>query len=103
MTELVTKECEVTKELSLPPRLVRRKSPSALVFLDGVHFAPHFKLDVRDLGADFVACSPYKFFGPHYGVLYGKYDIMRNKLRPFRVRIFFFQYIFLFRCPGVRV
>ncbi len=41
----------------------------ALLFVDGVHLTPHAPVDVADLGADFYACSPYKFFGPHLGVL----------------------------------
>lgn len=41
----------------------------ALVFVDGVHLTPHAPVDVAALGADFFACSPYKFLGPHHGVL----------------------------------
>ncbi len=41
----------------------------ALVYLDAVHLAPHARLDLGSLGADFLVCSPYKFFGPHLGVL----------------------------------
>jgi cysteine desulfurase family protein (TIGR01976 family) len=41
----------------------------ALVYVDGVHLTPHAPVDVTTLGADFYACSPYKFFGPHLGVL----------------------------------
>jgi cysteine desulfurase family protein (TIGR01976 family) len=41
----------------------------ALVYVDGVHLAPHAPVDVAALGADFLGCSPYKFFGPHLGVL----------------------------------
>ena len=41
----------------------------ALVHLDGVHLVPHAPVDVAQLGADFFACSPYKFLGPHHGVL----------------------------------
>jgi cysteine desulfurase family protein (TIGR01976 family) len=41
----------------------------ALLFVDGVHLTPHAPVDVRDLGADLFVCSPYKFFGPHLGVL----------------------------------
>jgi cysteine desulfurase family protein (TIGR01976 family) len=41
----------------------------ALLFVDGVHLTPHAAVSVGDLGADFYACSPYKFFGPHLGVL----------------------------------
>ncbi|MFG3044920.1 cysteine desulfurase-like protein [Streptomyces sp. NPDC048241] len=41
----------------------------ALLHVDAVHLAAHARVDVRDLGADFTVCSPYKFFGPHHGVL----------------------------------
>lgn len=41
----------------------------ALVYVDGVHLAPHAAIDLAELGADFFACSPYKFFGPHLGLL----------------------------------
>ncbi|MBD8870355.1 cysteine desulfurase-like protein [Nocardioides donggukensis] len=41
----------------------------ALVYVDGVHLAPHSPIDVSALGADFLACSPYKFFGPHLGAV----------------------------------
>ncbi|EOD65173.1 cysteine desulfurase-like protein [Amycolatopsis vancoresmycina] len=41
----------------------------ALLYVDGVHLTPHASVSARDLGADFYACSPYKFLGPHLGVL----------------------------------
>jgi selenocysteine lyase/cysteine desulfurase len=44
----------------------------ALIFVDAVHYAPHVLVDVRALDCDFLACSAYKFYGPHLGVLYGK-------------------------------
>jgi selenocysteine lyase/cysteine desulfurase len=44
----------------------------ALSFVDAVHYAPHRLVDVQELGCDFLACSAYKFHGPHVGVLYGK-------------------------------
>ncbi len=44
----------------------------AIVFVDGVHFTPHGLVDVKAWDVDFFACSVYKFFGPHVGVLYGK-------------------------------
>ena len=44
----------------------------ALVFVDAVHFAPHELVDVRALDCDFLACSAYKFYGPHVGLLYGR-------------------------------
>ncbi len=43
-----------------------------LCFVDAVHYAPHVLVDVRRLDCDFLACSAYKFYGPHVGVLYGR-------------------------------
>ncbi|MBZ5541005.1 MAG: cysteine desulfurase-like protein [Acidobacteriia bacterium] len=57
----------------------------ALAFIDAVHYAPHGAIDVRALDCDFMACSPYKFFGPHAGVLYGKKEHM-TRLKPYKVR-----------------
>lgn len=57
----------------------------AWVFVDAVHYAPHGPIDVRALGCDFLACSPYKFFAPHMGALYGKRAHMQ-RLRPYKVR-----------------
>ncbi len=57
----------------------------ALVFIDAVHFAPHEPIDVQDLDCDLLACSVYKFYGPHLGVLYGKSDLL-NRLQPYKVR-----------------
>ncbi len=51
----------------------RARRAGALVFVDAVHYAPHHLLDVAALGADFVACSAYKFYGPHIGVLWGRH------------------------------
>jgi selenocysteine lyase/cysteine desulfurase len=48
------------------------RAAGALVFVDGVHYAPHVLPDVRALDCDFFACSAYKFHGPHVGVLYGR-------------------------------
>ena len=52
-----------------PASRPRCTTAGALLFVDGVHLTPHAPVAVRDLGADFYACSPYKFFGPHLGVL----------------------------------
>jgi len=57
----------------------------ALVFIDAVHYGPHCLIDVRDLDCDFLACSTYKFFGPHMGVLYGKREHLK-RLQPYKVR-----------------
>ena len=48
----------------------------ALVFVDAVHYAPHALVDVAALGADFLACSAYKFYGPHVGVLWGRQSLL---------------------------
>lgn len=53
------------------------KAAGALVFLDAVQYAPHDAIDVQALGADFVVSSPYKWYGPHMGVLWGRKDILR--------------------------
>jgi cysteine desulfurase family protein (TIGR01976 family) len=53
----------------------------ALLYVDGVHLTPHAPVDVPALGADFYACSPYKFFGPHHGVLVAAPDLLAS-LRP---------------------
>ncbi|HUR52594.1 MAG TPA: cysteine desulfurase-like protein, partial [Gemmataceae bacterium] len=57
----------------------------ALVFVDAVHAVPHRPVDVVALGADFLACSPYKFFGPHAGVLWGHRDLL-ERLPAYKVR-----------------
>lgn len=57
----------------------------ARVFVDAVHYAPHGLIDVQDLDCDFLACSAYKFFGPHQGLLYGKEEHL-ERLRAYKVR-----------------
>jgi cysteine desulfurase family protein (TIGR01976 family) len=57
----------------------------ALVYVDAVHYAPHGPIDVRALDCDFLACSPYKFFAPHAGTLYGKREHLL-RLKPYKVR-----------------
>ncbi len=57
----------------------------ALVYVDAVQYAPHGPIDVQDIGCDFLACSSYKFFGPHAGALYGRYDLL-NELKAYKVR-----------------
>ena len=57
----------------------------ARVFVDAVHFAPHGAIDVREIDCDFLACSAYKFFGPHQGLLYGRREHL-ERLRAFKVR-----------------
>jgi len=50
------------------------RAAGALSFVDAVHYAPHALVDVRAIGCDFLACSAYKFYGPHVGVLFGRRD-----------------------------
>lgn len=57
----------------------------ALVYVDAVHYAPHGPIDVQDLQCDFLVCSAYKFFGPHVGMLYGRYDLL-DDLTAYKVR-----------------
>jgi len=57
----------------------------ALMFIDAVHYAPHGPIDVRALDTDFLVCSPYKFFGPHMGTLYGKREQLL-RFHPHKVR-----------------
>ena len=52
------------------------KAQGALVFVDAVHYAPHVLVDVKALGCDFLACSAYKFYGPHVGVLWARHDLV---------------------------
>ena len=57
--------------------LVRRAHEAgAWTYVDAVHAAPHVPIDVEAIGTDFLACSTYKFFGPHAGVLYGRAEIL---------------------------
>ncbi len=57
----------------------------ALVYLDAVHYAPHALIDVQQIGCDFLACSAYKFFGPHLGVLWGRRKLL-DELEAYKVR-----------------
>jgi cysteine desulfurase family protein (TIGR01976 family) len=52
------------------------RNAGALTFVDAVHYAPHALVDVVALGCDFLACSAYKFYGPHLGILYGRKAVM---------------------------
>ncbi|CAJ1328188.1 unnamed protein product [Effrenium voratum] len=65
----ITSICHASRELS---------GERAWTFVDAVHFAPHGHLNVQSIGCDFLACSPYKFFGPHSGVLYGRSEKLQS-------------------------
>ena len=61
------------------------RNVGAWLWVDAVHYAPHGPIDVQSLGCDFLVCSAYKFFGPHVGVLWGKFDLL-EKLSAYQVR-----------------
>jgi cysteine desulfurase family protein (TIGR01976 family) len=50
----------------------------ALCFVDAVHYAAHRVIDVKEMECDFLACSPYKFYGPHTGVLFARAEVMAS-------------------------
>jgi len=57
----------------------------AMAYIDAVHYGPHGLIDVKELDCDFLVCSPYKFFGPHMGTLYGKREHLA-RLKAYKVR-----------------
>jgi cysteine desulfurase family protein (TIGR01976 family) len=61
------------------------RSAGALSVVDGVHYALHGPIDVRDLGCDVLICSAYKFFGPHVGIMYVRREVS-ERLRPLKLR-----------------
>ena len=61
------------------------RDAGALSFIDAVQYAPHGPIDVQELGCDLLACSAYKFFGPHLGVLYGRLSLL-ERLPAYKVR-----------------
>jgi cysteine desulfurase family protein (TIGR01976 family) len=63
-------------DVAAAARLAR--AAGALVFVDGVHYAPHLLPDVQALGCDGFACSAYKFYGPHVGVMWLKRDLLAD-------------------------
>ena len=88
-TRLVCVACASNAVGTIPPlrRIVEMAhSVGAEVFLDAVHYAPHGLLDVAGWNCDYLACSPYKFFGPHVGILWGRRhrleELPVEKVRP---------------------
>ena len=60
-------------------------SVGAIAWADAVHYAPHGPIDVAELGVDVLVCSPYKFYGPHLGVAFGRREVL-ERWRPYKVR-----------------
>ena len=68
------------------PRIVElAHEAGALAWVDAVHYAPHGQIDVASAGVDVLVCSPYKFFGPHLGLFYGRPEVL-ERWRPYKVR-----------------
>ena len=63
----------------------KARAVGALTFIDAVQSVPHVATDVQATGCDFLVCSPYKFFGPHQGVLWGRREVL-EQLEPYKVR-----------------
>lgn len=61
------------------------RAAGALTFIDAVHFAPHALIDVAAVGCDFLACSAYKFFAPHVGIMFGRRELL-DSLAAYKVR-----------------
>lgn len=67
--------------------IIRRvRAAGGLTYIDAVQYAPHGVIDVQALGCDFLVCSPYKFYGPHVGVLWGRRDWL-ERLTPQKLRV----------------
>jgi cysteine desulfurase family protein (TIGR01976 family) len=63
----------------------RAREAGAWTYIDAVQSVPHVPTDVQEIGCDFLACSAYKFFGPHQGILWGRREIL-ERLEPYKVR-----------------
>ena len=98
LTDLEWKLSERTRVVAFPlasnavgtltdaPRIVElAHAAGALAWADAVHYAPHAPIDVVALGVDVLLCSPYKFFGPHLGLAFGREELLRS-WRPYKVR-----------------
>lgn len=63
----------------------RAHAVGAWVYVDAVQYVPHGVTDVQAIGCDFLACSPYKFYGPHQGLVWGRRELL-EQLTPYKVR-----------------
>jgi len=85
---LVALTCASNALGTMPPvakLIAEAHQAGALVYLDAVHYAPHRSIDVRAWDCDFLACSAYKFFGPHVGILWGRGQLL-EELEAYKVR-----------------
>ncbi|HBY97994.1 MAG: cysteine desulfurase-like protein [Ardenticatenaceae bacterium] len=65
--------------------MVRAVVPEAIIYVDAVQSVPHIPIDVQALGCDLLVCSSYKFFGPHQGIAWGRYELL-DRLPAYKVR-----------------
>ncbi|HEX5764872.1 MAG TPA: cysteine desulfurase-like protein [Woeseiaceae bacterium] len=63
----------------------KARQAGAWTYIDAVQWVPHVPTDVQEIGCDFLACSAYKFFGPHQGILWGRREVL-ERLEPYKVR-----------------
>ncbi|HXI12375.1 MAG TPA: cysteine desulfurase-like protein [Thermoanaerobaculia bacterium] len=74
--------CGASNAVGAMPDLIRvgaiARAAGALLFVDAVHLAPHELVDVKRIECDFLACSPYKFYGPHTGILYARDELLQS-------------------------
>jgi cysteine desulfurase family protein (TIGR01976 family) len=70
----------------LPGIVAAAHAAGARVYVDAVHHAPHRRIDVQELGCDVLACSPYKWFGPHAGLLVARDPALLAELDPDKLR-----------------
>lgn len=87
-TRLVAFTCAANSVGSKTPirKLVQlAQQAGAMTYLDATHFAPHERISVENWGADFVACSAYKFYGPHIGMVWGRKKWL-EQIRPYKLR-----------------
>jgi cysteine desulfurase family protein (TIGR01976 family) len=68
--------CGTVNDLELAKSIAREAG--ALLFVDAVHLAPHELIDVQRIGCDFLACSAYKFYGPHAGILFARQALLES-------------------------
>lgn len=71
--------------VDVPAIAAMARLAGATIFVDAVHQAPHGRIDVKHIGCDFLAASAYKFFGPHTGVMYGRYELL-DEIEAVRIR-----------------
>jgi cysteine desulfurase family protein (TIGR01976 family) len=87
-TRLVAFTCasnSIGSKTAIKKLVNQARQVGAMTYLDATHYAPHERISVQDWGADFVACSAYKFYGPHIGMIWGRKKWL-DEIRPYKLR-----------------